>query len=143
VAFLFWYNFSIIVTILNIQIMKKVILSGAIFFCAFSFAQIGSDRDSNGCIGSAGYTYSKIKENCVRVFEQEIKMTQIDQKNSSSSMAAIIFSDNKRKAEVLLPGKNIILKKKCKKDIWKKGKYILTPTETGYKLEKDNIAIYQ
>jgi hypothetical protein len=123
--------------------MKKVILSGAILIYAFTFAQTGSDRDAHGCIGSAGYTYSKIKNTCVRVFEQEIKLNQIDQTNSSASMAAIIFSDNKRKAEVLLPGENIILKKKCKKDFWKKGEYILTPTETGYKLEKNNIAIYQ
>ncbi|MFL9833145.1 hypothetical protein [Chryseobacterium terrae] len=123
--------------------MKKGILSVAIFLCAFTFAQTGSDRDSHGCIGSAGYTYSKIKKNCVRVFEQEIKINQLNPKNSSSSMAAIIFSENKRKAEVLLPGENIILRKKCRKDIWKKGKYILTPTETGYKLEKDKITIYQ
>lgn len=29
----------------------------------------GSDRDAHGCIGSAGYTWSPVREACIRVFE--------------------------------------------------------------------------
>jgi hypothetical protein len=78
--------------------MKKTILLGAMFLGSFIFAQIkGGDRDAHGCIGSAGYTYSQIKKDCVRVFEQKIKLTEVAPKGSSTSMAAVIFSKDLKK----------------------------------------------
>jgi len=54
--------------------MKKTIFLSAMFLGSLVFAQqthvVGGDRDAHGCIGSAGYTYSQIKKDCVRTFEQ-------------------------------------------------------------------------
>ena len=29
---------------------------------------VGADKDENGCLASAGYTWSKVNKECVRVF---------------------------------------------------------------------------
>jgi hypothetical protein len=128
--------------------MKKTILLGAMFLGSFIFAQIkGGDRDAHGCICSAGYTYSQIKKDCVRVFEQKIKLTEVAPKGSSTSMAAVIFSKDLKKAEVFVPdtdGESLILTRARKGKIWKKDGYALVPfKKNGYQLKKDNVVIYQ
>lgn len=35
---------------------------------------IGADRDAHGCIGSAGYVWSQVREECIRPFEAGIRM---------------------------------------------------------------------
>jgi hypothetical protein len=74
----------------------------------FSFAQqkapvLGGDRDVHGCKGSAGYTYSQIRNNCVRVFEQKIKLKEVSSDKSYTSMTAVIFSKDMKRAEVFIP----------------------------------------
>ena len=32
---------------------------------------VGGDRDENGCIGSAGYSWCKAKVKCIRIFEED------------------------------------------------------------------------
>lgn len=133
--------------------MKKTILFGALFLGSLVFAQkVGGDRDVHGCIGSAGYTYSQIKNTCVRVFEQKIKLNEVNSDKSYTSMTAVIFSKNMKSAEVFIPdgaAKSIILTRKGKGKIWKSGgnikeSYVLTPfKKTGYQIKKDNVVIYQ
>lgn len=127
--------------------MKKTILFSAMFLGSLVFAQkVGGDKDSHGCIGSAGYTYSQIKNDCVRVFEQKIKLTEVKSKGSSTSMAAVIFSKDLKKAEIFLPesSKSLILSRLGKGKAWKNGNYILVPyKKSGYQLKKDNVTIYQ
>ncbi len=121
------------------------------FLSSLIFAQqtpvLGGDRDAHGCIGSAGYTYSQVKNDCVRLFEQKIQLKEVNPKGSSTSMTAVIFSEDMKKAEVFLPEQNsgsLILNRKGKKKIWKNGGYTLVPDKkTGYQLKKDNIVIYQ
>ena len=68
--------------------------------------KVGSDRDKHGCIGSAGYVYSAIKNDCIRVFEQNIRLTEVSPKGSFTSMTSIIFSKDSLKVEVFLPNYN-------------------------------------
>ena len=35
---------------------------------------VGNDRDADGCIGSAGYTWSQIKKDCIRLFEEKVQL---------------------------------------------------------------------
>ncbi|UKB82247.1 hypothetical protein LF887_14665 [Chryseobacterium sp. MEBOG06] len=132
--------------------MKKTILLSAMFLGSLVFAQkaqvVGGDRDAHGCIGSAGYTYSQIKKDCVRVFEQKIKLTEVAPKGSSTSMAAVIFSKDKNKAEVFVKdtgaGSIILTRAGGKAKAWKNGDYILVPyKKNGYQLKKDNVVIYR
>ena len=113
---------------------------------SFSFGQkTGDDRDEHGCIASAGYTYSLIKKTCVRVFEQKIQLKEVNPKGTSTSIAAVIFSEDNKKAEVFLPGltPSQILVRKGTRDnyIWKKGGLVLSK-KNGYELKKDGKLIF-
>ncbi|KXH84806.1 hypothetical protein [Chryseobacterium kwangjuense] len=128
--------------------MKKAIVLGAMLMGSFIWAQtVGGDKDAHGCIGSAGYTYSQIKKDCVRVFEQKIKLTEVEPKGSYTSMTAVIFSKDMKKAEIFIPdtdGESLILTRVGKGKIWKKDDYVLVPFKKGeYQLKKDNVVIYQ
>lgn len=34
-------------------------------------AIVGDDRDGHGCIASAGYTWSEVQKDCIRLWEKE------------------------------------------------------------------------
>ena len=90
---------------------------------------MGADKDKHGCIGSAGYVYSAIKNDCIRVFEQNVTLSQINPIGTSTSIAAIIFSKDSLKVEVFLPNYNSgqIFNKQVSngKSYWLKGNLIL------------------
>ena len=123
------------------------------FLGSLFFAQkVGGDRDVHGCIGSAGYTYSQIKNDCVRVFEQKIKLKDVSSDKSYTSMTAVIFSKDMKRAEIFIPdgkAKSIILDREGKGKIWKSGShikesYVLVPyKKASYQIKKDDVVIYQ
>lgn len=136
--------------------MKKIILLSAMFLGSFVFAQkstpvLGGDRDVHGCIGSAGYTYSQLRNNCIQTFNQKIKLKEVNSDKSYTSMTAIIFSKDMKKAEVFIPdgaAKSIILNKEGKGKIWKSGShikdsYVLSPYKKSYQIKKNDEVIYQ
>lgn len=57
---------------------------------------VGNDKDEHGCIGSAGYTWSEVQQNCIRLFESGIRMEATDGKSS----AYLVFSPDSLKAEL-------------------------------------------
>ncbi|MEG1556405.1 MAG: copper resistance protein NlpE N-terminal domain-containing protein [Bacteroidales bacterium] len=66
----------------------------------------GTDRDVNECIASAGYTWSEVQKNCIRLFEQGVRMEASDEKccylvfAKDSTEVEIFFSDG-RQNEIL------------------------------------------
>ncbi|MDO3427179.1 hypothetical protein QWT87_20065 [Chryseobacterium sp. APV1] len=136
--------------------MRKTILFSTMFLGSLVFAQqmhvVGGDKDVHGCKASAGYTYSQIKNDCVRVFEQKIKLNEISSDKSYTTSTAVIFSKNMKKAEIFIPdgsANSIILDRKGKSKVWKSGKhikdtYVLVPyKKTGYQIKKNDVVIYQ
>ncbi|MNI29125.1 hypothetical protein D3C87_711190 [compost metagenome] len=131
--------------------MKRKLLvfcSTLILFTTVGYAQqviTGADRDKHGCIGSAGYTYSILKKDCIRVFEQKIKLHQVDSAASYKAIAAVIFSADNTKAEVFLasyPESQILIRTRKKgKYVWKKGKLELS-NQNGYRLKEAKKLIY-
>ncbi len=139
---------------------KRLFLTGtfALFF-GLTFAQsvvkqpqekrpvmVGADRDKHGCIASAGYTYSIIKNDCVRLFEQKCQLKEINPKGSSTSNSAIIFSSDNKKAEAFLPDLKssvILIRTGTKgKYIWRKDKLALYQKGNDYILKRSNKAIF-
>jgi hypothetical protein len=108
--------------------------------------KVGSDRDKHGCKGSAGYVYSVIKNDCIRVFEQNIRLTEVSPKGSFTSMTSIIFSKDSLKVEVFLPNYNRgqILNKKVSngKYYWQKGNLVLK-RKKGFELFENSKLIYK
>lgn len=50
---------------------------------------LGGKRDEHGCLISAGYTWSEVQKDCIRLFEKGIRMTATDGSNRS---AYIVFA---------------------------------------------------
>ena len=75
---------------------------------------VGADRDHHGCIGSAGYTWSIVKNACIRVFEEGTPFVKYDAVNGatdSSMSALVVLSGDKQKVEVFFgtTGKPVVM----------------------------------
>jgi hypothetical protein len=81
---------------------------------------VGNDKDKHGCIGSAGYTWSVLKKECVRTFEltqtdkNAIELVSID----NTQKMVVLFSSNKTKAEVFYSGGNKVVNKSTKGNVY-------------------------
>ncbi|MDZ7900749.1 MAG: hypothetical protein U5N85_22315 [Arcicella sp.] len=77
---------------------------------------VGNDKDKYGCIGSAGYTWSVLKKDCVRSFEltntdeNAIELVSID----NTQKMTVLFSSDKKKVEVFYSGGNKVVNKSTK-----------------------------
>ncbi len=60
---------------------------------------VGGDKDEHGCIGSAGYTWSQLKQTCIRSFELPIQLLNPE----GTITAGLHFSDDLSNAELFLP----------------------------------------
>eukprot|EP01133_Synstelium_polycarpum_P014651 gene14651-17328_t len=127
----------------------KLIFTSAclLLMSAMSYAQsVGGKKDKHGCLTSAGYTFSILKNDCVKLFEEKIKLDEVNPKKSYTSFAAVIFSDDQKKAEVFLPGlkSSLILVRTGTKGkyIWRRGNLALS-NQNGYELKRGNALIYK
>lgn len=85
--------------------LMKTLLSVLLLAVALpaSAQLIGGDRDEHGCIGSAGYTWSEVRKDCIRLFEKGIRTEAVDDSCRSafivfspdSSLVELFFSDGK------------------------------------------------
>ncbi|WP_294282551.1 hypothetical protein [uncultured Chryseobacterium sp.] len=135
--------------------MKKTLVFGAILFSMVAFGQkktivlnkVGNDKDAHGCKGSAGYTYSQIKHDCIRTFDQKIKLKEVKPAGTATFMSSVIFSKDMKQAEIFLPSVksgSMILTRQAKTNNWKNGSYILESYQKDrYRLKKDNKTIYE
>ena len=106
--------------------------------------EAGGDRDDHGCIASAGYTWSQVKENCIRLWEEGISLQNA--KDKEASTVCYIVSGNDDKIEAFLPESpgGIILSKDGGNWSNPKGGYTLKKGEGGmYSLYKNKELIYQ
>lgn len=58
--------------------LLAIIISGAIYANAMSPIIVGGDKDSHGCIGSAGYVWSTSSASCIRPWEQSTTTPTVD-----------------------------------------------------------------
>lgn len=101
----------------------------------------GADKDAHGCIASAGYTYSLLKKECIRTFEQKIQLKEIAAKGNFT--AAVLFNKDQSKAEIFLKEeKTSVILNLTAKGIWKNGIYTLTQ-DKGFMLSKNKKAVYK
>ena len=101
----------------------------------------GADRDAHGCIASAGYTYSELKKECIRTFEQKIQLKEIATKGNYT--AAILFNKDQSKAEIFLKDeKQGVILIRMSKNIWKNTTYTLIQNK-GFVLSQNKKSIYK
>ena len=85
--------------------MRTLILMAASLLLAACSAPeqtlIGNDQDAHGCRASAGYQWSPLTNQCVRLFEQGIRLNPTDAGQTSS--AFVLFNADQSQAELTLP----------------------------------------
>ncbi len=101
----------------------------------------GANKDAHGCIASAGYTYSQLKKECIRTFEQKIQLKEIATKGNYT--AGVLFNKDQSKAEIFLKEeKTSVILNRSSKGIWKNATYTLTQ-DKGFVLSKNKKAVYR
>lgn len=115
-------------------------------------AMVGNDLDKHGCKGSAGYTWSVAKNECVQIFEAGVRLDAADSTlNQTLSAFAVFVNDEKENefdVEIFLPSlsDSTIILKPVKDDgagTWTNGIYTLTQWKGMYTLEEGKKTLYQ
>ena len=111
---------------------------------------VGNDSDEHGCIGSAGYTWSVVKNECIQIFNSGIRLDAKATNLDKTVSAFIVFkSENEdAQAELYLPSakKSILLAKDKKNGAgkWVNKNYVLSQWKGMYTLEnKKKKVLYQ
>lgn len=135
--------------------MKKMflltIIATAAFSCAPKVSQeknnakedkvlVGADADIHGCKASAGYTWSTLKKECIRIFEGT-KLSHFDDGKTYTTVSYVIFDGNKAELFLDTQKESIILERKSEGDSWVNGDLQLIPWK-GYVLKKAGKIIY-
>ncbi len=110
-------------------------------------AMPGSDRDEHGCIGSAGYTWSELRKECIRIFEVGTKLNPTDAVADKTTAAFVVFNSRiPAKAELYVPGQagtSVIMEYgKKNSDMWFSEEWKLEKTAKGLTLLKDSVVLY-
>jgi hypothetical protein len=101
---------------------------------------VGGDLDVHGCKGSAGYTWSILKKECVRVFEVG---TRLQSNQNDTSSAFVIFETNGNKAELFTTSEknSLILERKAEGQPWINGDWQLIPWK-GFVLKRGDEILF-
>ena len=90
-----------------IILLVAIILLGVLVVVYIPFTPekpiVGANRDSHGCIASAGYTYSIVRGACIRLWEQGIALTPTVQIGSPVLVAYVVPGEDGNRTEVFLP----------------------------------------
>lgn len=83
---------------------------------------VGADRDAHGCIGSAGYTWSTVRNECIRTFEAGIRLSPMAGQDSTFS-AFLVLAPDSLKAELFVPDSSgtVILNRQGHSLTWQAG----------------------
>lgn len=88
---------------------------------------VGNDRDSHGCIGSAGYEWSELLQDCIRSFELPLKLLS----GNKEQVAGVAFSKDLSRAEIFYSGGTLLLSRKSDSE------YIPEKAESPFRLHKE------
>ena len=58
---------------------------------------VGSDKDNHGCIASAGYTWSEVQKDCIRLWEKGVRMNAVD---DAGKTLFLVFSPDSAQVEL-------------------------------------------
>lgn len=99
---------------------------------------VGNDSDEHGCKASAGYSWSVLRNECIRIFETGIRLDPVakDLEQSLSAFVVIKTDSSDQEIELFVPyDEQTIIVKKEATDKWKNDKYVLTKAKEIYSIE--------
>jgi hypothetical protein len=104
---------------------------------------VGIDKDENGCLASAGYTYSKVNKECVKAFTG-IQLNPINKPTNEDETLSVyvLFDETGDKAEVFMPNQqSMILTRESEGKPWIYKNYQLIPYK-GYIFKDGDKILY-
>ncbi|MHA3789941.1 hypothetical protein ACX0HA_17170 [Flavobacterium hauense] len=106
---------------------------------------LGTDKDAHGCVASAGYRWSKLKEECIRVFEDGYRLNSIEELKGESmaKSAFVVFEEEGDRAELYLPDadESVMLTREKQGTPYKGGQWSLE-LQKKYSLKKNGHLLY-
>ena len=109
--------------------------------------KVGADRDRHNCIASAGYTYSTVRGECIRLWESGTALLPVIQIEEPVLAAYVVQDENGKETEVFLPGveQGLVMNRVEAADIptWTADGWTLTyDPDQGWKLLQDGVEVY-
>ena len=98
-----------------------------------------ADKDENGCLASAGYIWSKVNKECVKVFTgMQLNPTSNLENEDETLSAYILFNEDGNQAELFLPKEtsSLVLTQESKGKPWVFEDWKLIKESAGYSLKK-------
>lgn len=104
---------------------------------------VGADKDDDGCLASAGYTWSKLNKECVKAFTGIQLNPASDAATEDETLCAyVLFNEEGDQAEIFLPDdKSFIVTKGNSDKIWVFKDYQLI-AQNGYQLKKAGQVVF-
>jgi hypothetical protein len=98
----------------------------------------GNDADEHGCRGSAGYVWSTLKGECIRIFEAGVRLNHVgdDAEQYTTSAFAVFSAKHDHQVELFLdsePAQTLILVREDEGKPWVKDGWVLNAWK-GYTL---------
>lgn len=96
------------------------------------------DKDENGCLSSAGYIWSELNKDCVKIYSGiQLNPYSNPENEDETKSAFLMFSEDGNKAEIFLPDstKTLILTRQAEGKPWTKDNWQLVPFK-GYVLKE-------
>ncbi|WP_353083218.1 hypothetical protein [Flavobacterium sp.] len=103
----------------------------------------GADKDDDGCLASAGYTWSKLNKECVKAFTGIQLNPASDAATEDETLCAyVLFNEEGDQAEIFLPDdKSFIVTKGTSDKLWVFKDYQLI-AQNGYQLKKAGQVVF-
>lgn len=105
----------------------------------------GGDTDVHGCKGSAGYTWSELRKDCIRIFEEGIRLNPASLKEGEAVLSSfIVFSPDSVMAELFIPSLEVApIANSDGKDKWKTHDgYVVDKTGNVWTISKEGKILY-
>lgn len=112
--------------------------------CSAPAVAPGADRDAYGCIASAGYIWSRVAGDCLRLWEAGVRLQNVQDPNASEAAYAVISADGSQ-VELFMPQQEpLLMPRRLTPDgpIWEKGSLRLERMPGGWFLYQKNALIY-
>lgn len=127
-------------------VLKKKDIEATVKIDSVPELGIPIEKDKNGCVREAGYKWSILKDDCIRVVDEGFRLNPIhDLSNLEASKSAyVLLGEEKLKAEVFLEElpNSIYFTRKSMDDDFIENKYKLS-IKSGYTLSVNDSIIYR
>lgn len=103
---------------------------------------VGNDKDSHGCIASAGYRWSIVQNKCVRPWEESIQLHPTNKAEGAETAGFALTDSSKQKMEVFVSEEDSLVLDKVSPVLYAKGDYQLVEEDHCWSLRHEGKTIY-